>query len=360
MDKKQYVTDLAPKGEVDSIFLVKYIAKMDSRDGKNYLNVILADSTGDVEARKWHGAEKVIEAVAKGDYVGVKGKVNLYQGRHQVIVSSITKLSPEDVQVEEFVPKSKTSPDIMFDELDGIIDSLNDVYIKDLLKAIVHDGEIQRRLKLWAAGKSIHHAYQGGLLEHILGCTKLAVSLCEFYPVNRNYVIAGTVLHDLCKIYELTDGAMVEYTEEGKLVGHLIGVVELFDRYAAKIPHFPHTVKLHLKHILVSHHGEYEYGSPKIPQTSEALLVHQIDLLDSKMHSFEAVKKQDKQPGHWSGYVKHLDRIVFKGELPTHKEYVKEDRKLSEKGESNTAKKSGPTGELKQNLGGLLKDFKVE
>lgn len=359
MDKKQFITDLSPKGEVDSIFIVKYIAKMEARDGRSYLNVILSDSTGDVEARKWRGAEEIVELVSKGDYVAIKGKVNLYQGRHQVIISQITKIAAEDISAEDFVPKSKNSPDLMFDELDSIIDSLDDVYIKDLLKTIVYDVEIQRRLKLWSAGKSIHHAYQGGLLEHILGCTKLADTLSRFYPVNRNFVVAGAVLHDLCKIYELTDGAMVEYTEEGKLVGHLIGVVELFDRFVSKIKNFPNVTKMHLKHILISHHGEYEFGSPKVPQTSEALLVHQIDLMDSKMNSFEAVKKQDKQAGHWSGFVKHLDRIVFKGELPTHKEYVKEETKVSEKVVNNN-KRSNSTGELKQSLGGLLKDFKVD
>ncbi len=360
MDKKQFVTALSPKMDVESIFLVKYIAKMEAKDGRSYLNVILADSTGDVEARKWHGAEKIIESVVKGDYVGIKGKVNLYQGRIQIIISEITRLDSADVPTDEFVPKSKTSPEIMFDQLDSIIDSLDDVYIKDLVKSIIYEPEIMRRLKLWSAGKSIHHAYQGGLLEHILSCAKLADSLSSFYPVNRNFVVAGAVLHDLCKIYELTDGAIVEYTEEGKLVGHLISVVELFDRFVSKIKDFPNVTKLHLKHILVSHHGEYEYGSPKIPQTSEALLVHYIDLIDSKMNSFEAVKKTDKQSGHWSAFVKHLDRIVFKGELPTHKEYVKAGPKVSEKGEEIKNEKRNSSGELKQSLGGLLKDFKVE
>lgn len=358
MEKKQLIKDLNPQDKVESIFLVKYIAMMESRDGKRYLNVILTDATGDIEARKWSGAEKIVEQITKGNYVAISGKINLYQGKQQLIISSIDKVDDNDINFDDYISKSENSPELMFNELDNIVDTLDDIYIKDLLKSIIYDSEISRRLKMWSAGKSIHHSYQGGLLEHILSCTKLASVLSGFYNVNYNFVIAGALLHDLCKIYELTDGTLVEYTEEGRLVGHLVGVIELFDKYVSRIKNFPHITKMHLKHILISHHGEYAFGSPKIPQTSEALLVHYIDLLDSKMASFECVKKTDKLTGHWSGFVKHLDRIIYKAELPTHKEYLKDDDKKSEKPQNERVSKN-PSGELKQNLGGLLKDFKV-
>ncbi len=374
------VSDLKPKDTIESVYLVKYIAIMTAKDGKKYLNIILADGTGDLESRSWNNAEAIFDDIGKGSFICAKGRVNLFQGRKQFIMQSYEKVSQDDVDMNEFVIKSSEGPEKMYEELLAIVDGLPDVYIKELLVSILNDPEISRRLKLWQAGKTIHHAYQSGLLEHILSCSKLAVSLSAHYNVNVSYVVAGAVLHDLCKIYELTDGLNVEYTEEGKLIGHLVKSLEVVDRFASKIKDFPYQLKTHLKHILLSHHGEYEYGSPKIPQTSEAMLLHQIDLMDSKMHTFETVKRTDNQSGHWSGFVRHLDRIVFKDELPTYDEYVsreeQEARKSSPKAETKTEKSvekkaierkaapkkssAKPQRDIKQNLGNLLKDFKVE
>ncbi len=320
---KVYIKDLVAKQSVESEFLVKYIAVMEGKDGRNYLNLVLVDKSGEIEARKWTEAVETAEVVSRGDVVKVSGKVNLFQNRLQLIIKQIHRIECDDLS--EFVNSSATPPEKMLDRLDEIVASLEDVYIRDLLTLILNDAEIRRRLKSWSAAKSIHHAYQSGLLEHTLSCTELALFLSERYQVNRSYVVAGTILHDLCKIYELSDGAVVEYTEEGKLVGHLVKSVELLDRFAYKIKNFPYQMRLHLKHILISHHGEIEFGSPKPPQTSEAMLVHLIDLMDSKMASFATIKQKDLLPGHWSGFVKHLDRLIYKEELPTYTEYIQED-----------------------------------
>lgn len=342
------VADLKLKSQIESTYLVKHIQVNEARDGKSYLNVILADSTGDLESRMWNNAHQVADIVSKGDYVQVSGKVNPYQGRKQFIISRITKIDASEVDTSEFLASAARSSDEMFNELLSIVSELKDVYIKELLQNILNDSEIQRRLKTWQAGKSIHHAYQGGLLEHILSCCQLGVFLSKQYQVNSSYVMAGCILHDLCKIYELTDGVNVEYTEEGRLVGHLVKGVELVDRFAYKIKNFPYQMKLHLKHILLSHHGEYEFGSPKIPQTKEAMLVHMIDLMDSRMGIFDDIIKKDNSNGHWSGYIKHLDRMIYKEPLPT----------FTSKQSSNESKPK-KNGELKQSLGNLLKDFSV-
>lgn len=343
------VQDLIPKQEVESVFMVKYLTVAQARDGKKYLNIILADATGDLEARSWVNAEEIDAKTEKGDFVKVKGKTNIFQGKKQFIIQNIDKVEKDELNLDEFVHKASRDPDQMYQELLDLVKSLNDVYIRDLLVAVLTDTEIARRIKTWQAGKSIHHAYISGLLEHILSCANLALTLSPIYKVNESYVVAGAVLHDLCKIYELTDGVNVEYTEEGKLVGHLVKGVELLDRFAYRVKNFPHQMRLHLKHILLSHHGEYAYGSPKIPQTSEAMLVHLIDLMDSKMHSFETIKRTDNNTGHWSSYVKHLDRIIYKDELPTFSNYV-EDRPTEKKKKSPP--KSGPMADA-------LKNFKV-
>lgn len=364
MVKNRFISDFKFKETIESLFVVKYIAVMSGKDGREYLNIVLSDKSGDIESRKWSGASDAAAVISKGDYVRAVGKVNQYQNRMQLIVQELERYDEEDIDLSDFIMTSDNPPEKMFEGLMLIVDTLDDVYIKDLLHGILNDQEIQRRLKNWGAAKTIHHAYQGGLLEHTLSCTQLADSLSVHYEVNRNYVIAGTVLHDLCKIYELTDGAAVEYTEEGKLLGHIVKSVEVIDRFASRIKNFPHMTKVHLKHILVSHHGEYEYGSPKIPQTSEAMLVHQIDLMDSKLASFDMVKKTDQLPGHWSGFVRHLDRLVYKDELPHHPEYLSDEITAQKREDTVTKKvqnrKKAPENLKSNQMADMLKDFKVK
>lgn len=361
---KTNIKDFKAKESISSSFIVKYIAVMEGKDGRSYLNLILADKTGELECRKWTDAHEVADIVDKGDIVSVTGKINLFQNRLQLIIKDISKLDPESVDISDYVAASANPPEKMLEKLDKIVSTLEDVYLKELLTGVLNDHEIRRRLRTWSAAKSIHHAYQGGLLEHTLSCTELGASLAKHYNANVSYVVAGTVLHDLCKIYELTDASMVEYTEEGKLVGHLVKSIELLDRFCAKVKNFPYAMKLHLKHILISHHGQIEFGSPKLPQTSEAMLVHLIDLMDSKMASFEAVKKKDMLPGHWSGYVKHLERLVFKEELPTFTEYLPDNHKVEVKVEKKLAtpqkKKSNDEPLQSKPMADMLKGFKLE
>jgi len=334
---KLFISDLNSKDECESIFLVKIINVMEGKDGKKYFNIILTDSSGEMEARLWQYKPEVEREISKGSFVKARGKLNFYQGRKQFIISSLEKIPEAQIDKGDFVMKAAQDPEIMFSKLLKQVEQLDDVYIKELLKNILNDPEIHRRLKTWQAGKSIHHAYQSGLLEHILSCCELAQFLAPHYKANLNYVLAGCILHDLCKIYELSDGINVDYTEEGKLVGHLVKGVEIVDKYSYRIKNFPYSLKLHLKHILLSHHGEYEYGSPKIPQTSEAMLVHLIDLMDSKIASFDIIKKTDQSTGHWSGFVKHLDRIIYKNELPFFPEYIDEEVKPQLKNEPKTS-----------------------
>jgi 3'-5' exoribonuclease len=361
---KVFISDLQGRDEIDSIFLVKIFNVMEGKDGKKYFNIILSDASGDLESRLWQYSEEVEKSISKGSFVRVRGKLNFYQGRKQFILNRIEKLEQSEVNLDDFIMKAHEDPEVMYKKLLAIVDGLNDVYIRDLLRNIITDGEIARRLKTWQAGKTIHHAYKSGLIEHILSCTELALHLSKHYRVNENYVVAGCILHDLCKIYELTDGVNVEYTEEGKLVGHLVKGLEIVDRFAYKIKNFPHYTKMHIKHILLSHHGEYEYGSPKIPQTSEAYLVHLIDFMDSKMGSFDIIRKTDSATGHWSGFVKHLDRIVYKSELPFYPEYIQDDEPHYHQEERKAEapkpapKRGGP--DPKTSMGKMLSGFKIE
>lgn len=368
---KLFIADMQGKEEIESVFLIKIINTMEGKDGRKYFNIILMDASGELEARLWQHSPEVEQNICKNCFVKVRGKLNFYQGRKQFIINSMDKVSEGQVNMSDFVVKATQDPEVMYQRLLQIVDGLSDVYIRDLLKNIITDGEIARRLKIWQAGKTIHHAYQSGLLEHILSCTELALILSPHYHVNPNYVVAGCILHDLCKIYELTDGINVEYTEEGKLVGHLVKGLEIVDRFSYKIRNFPHYTKMHLKHILLSHHGEYEYGSPKIPQTSEAFLVHLIDLMDSKMGSMDIIRKNDSSTGHWSSYVKHLDRIVYKSELPFYPEYISDEAEEERHSQARPASqrtapapavkpKREPAPEPTTSLSKMLGGFKID
>lgn len=358
MTSKLFIANLSGKDEIETFFLIKYMALQDAKDGKKYLNVILTDASGDLEARLWNANEDIAGRIEKNDFVKVRGKLNFFQGRRQFILTEIQKVPESEINRDDYITKSLFDPQIMNDKLLDLVHNLTDAYIRELLIQVLTDQEISRRLKVWPAGKSIHHAYQSGLLEHILSCAELAVTLSRHYQVNVNYVVAGAILHDLCKIFELSDGPNVEYTEEGKLVGHLVKGLEIVDRYASRIPHFPSGMKMHLKHILLSHHGEYAYGSPKIPQTSEAYLVHLIDLMDSKMNSMEMVKKNDSQSGQWSGFVKHMDRIVYKSDLPFYPEMLEERAKPTPVLEKPPRAAKPEQKEIKQSLGKMLEGFK--
>jgi 3'-5' exoribonuclease len=357
---KIFIVDLPLKDDVKSSFLVKYIAVQTAKDGKKYLNVVLADKTGELEARSWAHADEIFSRVRKGDFVTASGKLHLYQGRKQLMLNHIEVLSAEKVDVADYEFQASADAQKMWEQLLNHVDELSEPYIRDLLLNILNENWVSERLKIWSAAKTIHHAYKSGLLEHILSCVELSRGLSKHYQVNESYVVAGAILHDLAKITEMTQTPVVDYTDEGRLVGHLVTGVEWVEKYA---PQMPQDQKIHLKHILLSHHGEYEYGSPKIPQTREAMLLHLIDNLDSKMNAFESVCRTDQTPGVWSGFIKHLDRMIYKPELPSYR---------TENSASESPKTGIPPGNatqappkkntpepLKQNLGKLLKDFKV-
>ncbi len=363
LEKKEFVNNYQAKDEVKSIFFVKYIAVMEARDGKNYLNMILADKSGTMEARKWHGALEVRAKVDQGDFVFITGRINQFQNRLQLIVKEIKKVEEDearDLDVDLFYQKSAQRPEKMLEELIEFIVPIKDLYIKDLLSAVLYDAEISAKLKSWPAAKTIHHAYKSGLLEHTLGCTKMAALVSPLYNLNYDFMVAGTILHDLGKLYELKEGPLIDYSDEGRLVGHIFKSVEILSHFCSKFSFFPNDTHMHLKHILLAHHGEYEYGSPKLPATKEAMMVHYIDLVDSKLNAFDTIINNDKNIDHWSSHVKHLNRMIYKDDLPTYTNYVDIDHNKNHKLKYKNSSQSGVDSELTFSLADKLKDLKVD
>ncbi len=325
ISKSQFVKSLKDKDTVQAPFLIKYSAVATGKNGKAYMNLVLMDSTGEVEARLWDDVAQHAGQAVRDAFVQVEGRVQSYQGRLQVVISKMQVLREDQVQVEEYLPKSHLNADVLHRELLGYVDSMKDPYYKALAEAVLRDdADIVQRMKRAPAAKTMHHAYPVGLLEHVVSITKVLDFLASHYEssLNRDLLFLGGFFHDIAKIWELSYDRVTDYTMEGKLVGHIVMGVELVDRkireleaQPGRLPGlFPEEKKLLAKHLILAHHGKMEYGSPVLPQCLEALVVHYIDDLDSKMNAIGKFMEADQNPGPWTLLNRHYERFFYKGE----------------------------------------------
>ena len=327
--KEIYVSELRPNQVVVSEFLAQSKEVRTKKNGGNYLSLVLADKTGEVEAKVWDNVEAIEPAFSRDDFVKVKGAVQVYQNRRQLTVHKLKRLEDGEVDLGDFFPRSARSPEEMWQELESVVGSVENEHLRGLLQRILSDPEIERRLKLAPAAKSLHHAYLGGLLEHILSLCRLARLTLQNYPdLDPDLVISGAVLHDLGKVYELSYSRSFGYTSEGQLLGHMIIELEIVHKALAGMPDFPRPLQTLIEHIIISHHGQYEFGSPKLPMFREALLFHYLDDLDSKLQNMDSLLKRDAVlGGEWARYAPSLGRPVLdaqkflgQGETPTAEE----------------------------------------
>jgi 3'-5' exoribonuclease len=325
-----FVAELKEKMDFEGAFLVKVIQLHMDKNGKPYLNLILMDRTGEIEARVWEGASKLAEEVKAGDILKVAGKINVYQGRRQIVVEASAK-SPAGFQpLDRFVPSTVYDVNRLHADMVALFSTLEDSHLKALALAVLHDEDAKPRILRAPAAKSVHHAYAGGLLEHTLSVCRILDKLAGHYlhyygrAVSRDLLLIGGFLHDIGKIYELAFDRATEYTMEGQLIGHHVLGCELVDRLAAKIPGFPAELKMHVKHMILAHHGKLEYGSPKLPHSLEALLVHMVDDLDSKVNTILNFVGNDPNPGPFTGnhrlfehpFLKPKVKPEFQGKSP--------------------------------------------
>ncbi|RTZ94023.1 MAG: HD family phosphohydrolase [Deltaproteobacteria bacterium] len=319
---KVFIENLQENQNIDSLFLVQDKRVLETRNGKPYLRIRLQDKTGEIEGRVWEQANEHARHFKINDYVRVKGIVTQFQGELQVNISSIHKVPVEKVDPEDFLPVGKKDPDEMIRSLEKLIDSLKDADYKALLSAIFGDESFMKLFARSPAAKSMHHAWIGGLLEHTLSVARLAERIVKHYdreglPLNRDLLITGAVLHDVGKTRELASMPSFEYTTEGKLIGHLIIGVEMIDKAAAGIPGFPEKKLQQIKHLVLSHHGDYAFGSPKLPMTLEAIALHFIDNLDAKlMGVYSHIRKHASEDSDWSPYHRIYGQMFYGAEIP--------------------------------------------
>jgi 3'-5' exoribonuclease len=312
--KSSYVSDLEPNQIITSVFLVQSKDIRQKKSGDPYLSLIVGDRTGEVEAKMWDNAAEVMHTFERDDFVRVKGLFQIFQNRPQITVHKMMRVDEREVDFADFFPASKRDPEEMWAELNGIVAELANPHLKALLQAIFADEAIARRYKIAPAAKTVHHAYLSGLIEHVLSMCRLAKLVAGHYAdVDADLLLAGVMLHDLGKIEELTYDRGFGYSSDGQLLGHITLGIRIVEEKLRAIPDFPPKLRSLLEHMILSHHGELEFGSPKSPLFIEALLLHHIDNLDSKVECMRSAVDKDRHvEGCWTGYNAALDRAVLK------------------------------------------------
>lgn len=308
-----YIKDITKQKKVDGFFLVRDKNNGITKNGKPYIALNLSDKTGFVKARIWDNAERLGALFSQGDIVRIKAFSIMYQGTLQLNISEIEKVITDENILSEFLPSSENDLDQCFADLLSYIETINNNNIRQLLEIIFNDNEIATSFKTAPAAKTIHHDYIGGLLEHTLNIARLSDDISKHYPdINRDTLIAGALLHDIGKIYELSYDKNFDYTDAGRLQGHIALGVEIVNSKLSSLPDFPKDLALVLKHMILSHHGQLEFGSPKRPKTLEALLLSHLDDLDAKMYGFSSFIKREKRPdSKWTSFHKLFDRYIF-------------------------------------------------
>jgi 3'-5' exoribonuclease len=317
--KQCFVSRLQPGQNVTSHFLVCEKEIRATRGGKTYLRLELGDSTGRIEARMWDGFDQAAATFERDDFVKVQARVENYRNNIQLSIEKIRRAGENEVHAADFFPHTKEDVEQLYAKLIEIAASVGDPWLRQLLESVVRDPEIVPRLKRAPAAKVMHHAYFGGLLEHVISLCGLCLVVLAHYPeANRDLLLTGAVLHDVGKLEELSYERSLGYTDEGQLLGHILIEYELVSKKIAAIEGFPDTLKVLVQHMLIAHHGQYEFGSPKLPMFREALMLHYLDDLDSKMAAVRSSLDSDKGEGNWTAYNGALERRILRVDLFRH------------------------------------------
>jgi 3'-5' exoribonuclease len=312
--KSTFIADLQPNQDATSFFLVQSKDVRQKRTGEPYLSLSLADRTGEIEAKMWDNVADVMDTFDRDDFVKAKGRVQVFQNRLQFTIHKLRRADESEVAFEDFFAASERDPEEMFAELREVVAGVGNPHLKALLEAVLADEEIAARLRRAPAAKSVHHAYLGGLLEHVLSlCQLCRLAAAQYKFVDLDLLLAGAILHDIGKVYELAFRRSFHYTDDGQLLGHIVLGLRILDDKVRLLPDFPPRLRNLLAHLIISHHGELEFGSPKVPLFAEAVLLHHLDNMDAKMEAVRSLLRKDPLlEGCWTAYFQPLDRMLLK------------------------------------------------
>jgi 3'-5' exoribonuclease len=298
---------------ITSSFVVVSKQVKPKKNGEPYLALTLGDRTGQIEAKMWDNVEEFLDAFEQDDFLKIKGLINKYKNRFQLTIHKLRKLGDGEIDFSDYLPKTSKNIDELWATLGEFVAGIRDPHLKALLELFMADPEIAERYRNAPAAKTLHHAYIGGLLDHVVSLFRSCDLMCRNYPhVNRDLLLSGAFLHDIGKIHELTYNRSFSYTTRGQLLGHMIIELEMLQAKTAQVPGFPANLKILLEHLIISHHGQYEFGSPKLPMFPEALMLHYLDDLDSKMEAMRAhFEREAELEGPWSSYNASLGRPLL-------------------------------------------------
>ena len=313
--KSIYIKDIRPGDKILDSFLVAEKNLAFSQKGSPYLNLRLKDRTGEVEGKIWENADEWDKQFKKGDVIQVQSRAVSFKNTLQLSIHDVEKLDESDINPADFFPSAGRDIEEMFTELMSYVGKMETPYLKSLLESFFRDEAIATLFKKAPAAKTLHHVYIGGLLEHTLSVVQLLEQVADHYNgIDRDMLITGGLLHDIGKIYEFSYDRIIDYSDEGRLVGHIVIGVEMLDKKIATINDFPDLAAMELRHLLLSHHGTQEFGSPKRPNTLEALIVHHIDDLDAKVNAFQGyIDESPDDDSKWTPFHRLFERFIYKG-----------------------------------------------
>src|SRR6266550_4798032 len=283
------------------------------KSGEPYLALTLGDRCGQIEAKMWDNVEDALDAFEQDDFLKIKGLLNKYKNRFQITIHKLRRMADSEVDFADYLPKTTKNIDELWQTLAEFVNSFQDQHLRAVVEAFMSDPEIAAAYQSAPAAKTLHHAYIGGLLDHVLSLFRSCDLVCRNYPqINRDLLLTGAFLHDIGKIHELAYTRSFSYTTRGQLLGHMVIELEMVHAKIAQIPNFPSELKTLVEHLIISHHGQYEFGSPKLPMFPEALVLHYLDDLDSKMESMRAhFAREVCSEGVWTGYNPSLARPLL-------------------------------------------------
>jgi 3'-5' exoribonuclease len=312
--KKQFIMDIRAGDRVDDIFVLSEKILSQKRDGNNFLNVTLSDKTGTLKGVLWDNVDQITSGITSGDFAHVNGSVSDYRGTLQVVIKNMEPFSPDGIDPSDFLPQTSRDIEGMFERLLKRTNSITTDYLKALIDAFFKDKKFVNKFKTAPAGKKMHHAYIGGLLEHTLSMVSLADKIAGHYSgIDRDLLLSGAVLHDIGKIDEFEYQFKIDYSDKGRLLNHIVIGIKMVDDKLSGIEHFPEDQVLLLKHMIVSHHGTREFGSPEPPKTIEAVLLNYIDEIDSKVNAIRDFIASEDPDETWTSYHRLLERHFYKG-----------------------------------------------
>ncbi len=311
----KYIEALREGERINEIFLCKHKQSAVTKNGKPYENVILQDKTGTLDAKIWEPDSQGIEEFEALDYIGVVGDVTSFQGALQLNVKRVRKVQPGEYDPKDYLPVSKRDPEEMYVEFTHYIQTVENPYLRKLLSSFfIEDAEFAAHFRAHSAAKTVHHGFVGGLLEHTLGVVGLCEAFCKQYPIlNRDLLLTAAMCHDIGKMAELSAFPANDYTDEGQLLGHIVIGTEWIGDRIRQISGFPRKLGNELKHCILAHHGEFEFGSPKKPALVEAVALHFADNMDAKMETIKEVFAGVPEGNTgWLGYNRLLESNIRK------------------------------------------------